>query len=1192
MSNSNTVPVDSLVVEVEPKQDGTPWISTTLDNEAYLFRQTGGGAEILGTNVVDTIVGGTVCWNQWHGTGNWANAPYPSGSTRTYDSSTETTTFTFTLNSNKYAYLQKSIAVYADHVYLCSAYVEVTSIDANHTVSDINSIWYKVAANASNLGGCGGYIGPGYYQTFYKTNAGSSSSFLMGFGGPEAGITATIKVSQPNVFDITEMFGPTIADAIVSMDEASWAANRIHSGVIWFRKYFPKMFYSYPYDPGTLLSVKTSAKVITGKNLLNEFDSNIVYSKYITGLQNDGNWYWMSASDSRSFAVACKPNTTYTISCFNSEATIFRAGYINDEPSSSTQQIYGVTRQGTSTPPIVVNTGPTAKYIIIQFGSNMVIAGECKAMMTLGSTAPTEYEAYSAQTYPLDSDLELRGPLALDANNNLVYNGDVYPPSGKVTRKFNILDLGSLTYSKSSLITNGFVATAGMPDDFPLAPSTTSMPNWVCTYAIYTNTGIEDASVDKAIAWRVSGQNKGVIIKDSSYSSYYTGNNMASFKTAMSGKYLVYEKTATATETADPFTAPQIAIAGGTEEYIDNRDTPLPVGHKTTYYEKAPITGTDTVDVEVTGPNLLGGTMLADAVVSSMPSATIDYDEKYVNFAASATTNHAISDGYIKFKENTRYTFIISLYKTRGTGSNLIIDYTDGTFTYVPGPSAAASKETVKITSDANKTISALRKCNSSGSTRIYYDESGIFEGVLDFDGFVPYSGQMLTADIATNLYSANVAQLASGTISPSTGKDASNSSRCRTNGYIPVSELTQYTLTYVGDFDNYIYFYDNTKTFIADSVLEWAAQPRTFTTPETAAYARFIWNITYANGPSDVQLDLGPSATPYRWNSSGYESTYDFISGDLIVKRNYVDLSDFKSSWSRRTTNIFSATLSNSAIYDATIPITDHLCDTFKTTYVGAATNAVNAKLSLYKTTNSTGENTIYLNMAFAGIDTVDELNEWLSIVHPCFCYKFYSPREYDLLEDPLSIYAPSDTKIVVSSVSGDVISATFSYDKQNYILHSITFYDGYRKLNTYANFHLIADPRPSVTPPSPKSKYLDVPGANGKLDLSTILTGFPVFDNREGDWTFYVLNGYGNWADRLSEIMNFLQGQQLKMVLEDDPNYYYRGRFYVSDWSSEPTWSKITIHYSVYPYKIGCAETAGPNNTIYLTDTGGTSL
>ncbi len=425
----------------------------------------------------------------------------------------------------------------------------------------------------------------------------------------------------------------------------------------------------------------------------------------------------------------------------------------------------------------------------------------------------------------------------------------------------------------------------------------------------------------------------------------------------------------------------------------------------------------------------------------------------------------------------------------------------------------------------------------------------------------------MLTADIATNLYSANVAQLASGTISPSTGKDASNSSRCRTNGYIPVSELTQYTLTYVGDFDNYIYFYDNTKTFIADSVLEWAAQPRTFTTPETAAYARFIWNITYANGPSDVQLDLGPSATPYRWNSSGYESTYDFISGDLIVKRNYVDLSDFKSSWSRRTTNIFSATLSNSAIYDATIPITDHLCDTFKTAYVGAVTNAVNAKLSLYKTTNSTGENTIYLNMAFAGIDTVDELNEWLSIVHPCFCYKFYSPREYDLLEDPLSIYAPSDTKIVVSSVSGDVISATFSYDKQNYILHSITFYDGYRKLNTYANFHLIADPRPSVTPPSPKSKYLDVPGANGKLDLSTILTGFPVFDNREGDWTFYVLNGYGNWADRLSEIMNFLQGQQLKMVLEDDPNYYYRGRFYVSDWSSEPTWSKITIHYSVYP-------------------------
>lgn len=157
---------------------------------------------------------------------------------------------------------------------------------------------------------------------------------------------------------------------------------------------------------------------------------------------------------------------------------------------------------------------------------------------------------------------------------------------------------------------------------------------------------------------------------------------------------------------------------------------------------------------------------------------------------------------------------------------------------------------------------------------------------------------------------------------------------------------------------------------------------------------------------------------------------------------------------------------------------------------------------------------------------------------------------------------------------------------------MHSLTFYNGSTKVNTYSDWHLVAESRPLVVPPTPKTKYLDIPGGNGKLDLSTILTGFPVYENREGDWKFYVLNGYGEWQNRFSAIMTYIQGQELKMVLEDDPNYYYKGRFYVSAWDSEPSYSKITIKYSVYPYKIGCTETAGPNNTVYLTDTGGTSL
>lgn len=124
-----------------------------------------------------------------------------------------------------------------------------------------------------------------------------------------------------------------------------------------------------------------------------------------------------------------------------------------------------------------------------------------------------------------------------------VYGGALDVTAGTLTVDRAAVDLGTLGYSKSSFVQNGFVATGGMPDDFPLAPSSSAIPNWICSnYGnIVSNIAIESASVDYALAWRISGQNKGVIVKDSNYAGYYINNDMASFKAAMSGVQLVYE---------------------------------------------------------------------------------------------------------------------------------------------------------------------------------------------------------------------------------------------------------------------------------------------------------------------------------------------------------------------------------------------------------------------------------------------------------------------------------------------------------------------------------------------------------------------------------------------------------------------------------------------------------------------------
>lgn len=139
----------------------------------------------------------------------------------------------------------------------------------------------------------------------------------------------------------------------------------------------------------------------------------------------------------------------------------------------------------------------------------------------------------------------------------------------------------------------------------------------------------------------------------------------------------------------------------------------------------------------------------------------------------------------------------------------------------------------------------------------------------------------------------------------------------------------------------------------------------------------------------------------------------------------------------------------------------------------------------------------------------------------------------------------------------------------------HSVTFYTDNNRYSTYEDWRLVPETRPVVVPPEPKYNYLDLPGGHGQIDLTESLTGFPLYNRREGEWTFYVLNDYGNWTTRLSEIMTVLQGRLLKAVLDDDPDYYYFGRFHVSDWDSGgETWSMITIAYNVAPFKKGCVE------------------
>ena len=195
-------------------------------------------------------------------------------------------------------------------------------------------------------------------------------------------------------------------------------------------------------------------------------------------------------------------------------------------------------------------------------------------------------------------------------------------------------------------------------------------------------------------------------------------------------------------------------------------------------YNVGELTSVKPLAHKVVGANIFGGTSLRDGVLASMASAVDHADEGYVDFVANAVVAQPMSAG-IKFKENTRYTFILTIYKTSGTGANMRVYYTDGSFDNLPTVSATQTKETRVFVTDANKTIDRIQKYNSGGHTYIYYNESGVFEGVLTADEFTPYVEHVYPLDDSTEY--RGLFKL-----------DANNKLYCDGDAYVPDSTVTR----------------------------------------------------------------------------------------------------------------------------------------------------------------------------------------------------------------------------------------------------------------------------------------------------------------------------------------------------------------------------------------------------------------
>lgn len=128
--------------------------------------------------------------------------------------------------------------------------------------------------------------------------------------------------------------------------------------------------------------------------------------------------------------------------------------------------------------------------------------------------------------------------------------------------------------------------------------------------------------------------------------------------------------------------------------------------------------------------------------------------------------------------------------------------------------------------------------------------------------------------------------------------------------------------------------------------------------------------------------------------------------------------------------------------------------------------------------------------------------------------------------------------------------------------------------KKNTWEDWGLVGSSRPTVSPAKPITNLIKVTGMSGFYNASEILTGYPIYESRTGSFDFIVLNKWNRrdakrWIDVYNEVCEYLNGQELCCVFEDEPDYFYQGVFSVNEFASGEYNSTISIDYELQPYK-----------------------
>lgn len=539
--------LDSLDTSIKPQMTVGSLMSEEYTEEKmpYLYRVSGGGVEV-GKVEADEIVGGTVAWNQLMVNGNFETTTSWTAVRGTFSVSGNVLTYTSTEIGGAGAQnrIAKSANLPANHIYMISA--ECSPAHATNLViiarMGTTNIEKKVAVTTGWSRNALMYAPTAEVTAIY---IGLTETTTNGYAIGDIDYYKNVQV-----FDLTQMFGTTIADHLYSLEQSSAGA-----GVAVFRKMFPNAY--YPYSAGELKHVSgVSEKVTSGKNLL---DLSTITTTTPSNWGVDITDGVLTVTHKTSYSTGT-PNCT-----LNLPAGDYFITYSATKGSSISlyvDDVYSKVFHATS------NTFTVEKGHVytLRFSADTGTPNVIRNLIVGSGTTLKAYEPYKKHTYTLDSSLTLRGIPKL-SNGQIYWDGDTYTADGVVTRKYGIVTLnGSESWQYYSVAQGNMFRY--------VVTGTPGKNNQTVITSRYRVVALNESRSEGT----VSGASDFLDIIDNNYST------IADWKASLVSNPItvVYQLGTPTTETAEPYEAYQHVTKGGTEEYVSAGI--VPVGHITKYY--------------------------------------------------------------------------------------------------------------------------------------------------------------------------------------------------------------------------------------------------------------------------------------------------------------------------------------------------------------------------------------------------------------------------------------------------------------------------------------------------------------------------------------------------------------------------------------------------------------------------------